>query len=124
MHWLLAGTIALIALILAPGVSFYFDVTPKLVVLLAGAALAWTWPRISWRDPLWLVAAFSAVSLAVSSALGANPSRSVWGTTWRSYGAFTQIAILLLALAIATQAHRILPILRVIAVAGALTALY
>src|SRR5438552_224330 len=107
MHWLLAGTIALIALILAPGVTFYFDVTPKLVVLLAAVGVAWTWPRISWRDPLWLIAALSAVSLAISSALSANPSRSLWGTAWRSYGAVTQVAILLLALAVATQAHRI-----------------
>ena len=33
-----AAAIALIALILTPGFFFYFDVTPKLVVLLAGAA--------------------------------------------------------------------------------------
>src|SRR5438128_1630153 len=108
MHWLLAGTIALIALILTPGVSFYFDVTPKLVVLLAAIGVGWSWPRISWRDPLWLIAALSAVSLAASSAVGANAARSVWGTSWRSYGAFTQVAILLLALATAVQAHRIL----------------
>src|SRR4051794_39861089 len=124
MHWLLAGTIALIALILAPGLSFYFDVTPKLVVLLAGVGIAWTWPRASWRNPLWLLAALGAVSLAVSSALGTNPGLSVWGTSWRSFGAFTQLAILLLAVCISTQAHRILPMLRVISVAGAVTAIY
>src|SRR5947207_10822644 len=103
MHWLLAGAIALIALILAPGWTFYFDVTPKLIVLLAAVGVAWTWPRVSWRNPLWLLAALSTISLAVSSALGANPTLSIWGTSWRSYGVFTQAAILLLALCISTQ---------------------
>src|SRR5882757_6295785 len=124
MHWLLAGAIALIGLILAPGLSFYFDVTPKLIVLLVAVSVVWTWPRASWRNPLWLLAALSAISLTVSSAAGANPRLSVWGTSWRSYGLFTQVAILLLAVAISTQAHKIVPILRVIAAAGAVTAVY
>src|SRR5436190_2233835 len=124
MHWLLAGAIAVIALILAPGWTFYFDITPKLIVLLAAVGVTWTWPRASWRHPLWLLAALGAISLAVSSAVGANPTLSLWGTSWRSYGAFTQIAILLLALTISTQAHRTVPILCVIVATGALTAIY
>ena len=35
-----AAAIALIALILTPGLLFYFDVTPKLVVLLLAAGVA------------------------------------------------------------------------------------
>ena len=39
MALLQALTIAVMALILAPGYSFYFDVTPKVVVLLAGSVI-------------------------------------------------------------------------------------
>jgi hypothetical protein len=35
-----AGAIALIALILTPGLLFYFEVTPKLLVLLVAAGVA------------------------------------------------------------------------------------
>ena len=35
-----AAAIALIALILTPGLLFYFDVTPKLLVLLLAAGVA------------------------------------------------------------------------------------
>jgi len=121
MHWLLAVAIAGIALILTPGISFYFDVTPKLLLLLAATAIAWTWPR---RSPLWILTVLTAVSLAVSTALSANVPLSMFGTTWRRYGVVTQGAVLLFALAISTQAHRIGTILRAIAGAGALAAVY
>ena len=39
MALLQAAVIGLIALIVTPGFLFYFDVTPKVVVLLAGAAV-------------------------------------------------------------------------------------
>jgi O-antigen ligase len=120
MHWLLAAAIALMALILAPGVSFYFDVTPKLVVLLAAVGVAWTWPRPSLRNPLWVLTLLSAISLALSthSALG------LWGTSWRRYGALTQIALMLLALAVSTQARHFARMVRVIVAAGAIVAVY
>ena len=34
-----AAVIALIALVVTPGLLFYFDVTPKVVLLLAGVAV-------------------------------------------------------------------------------------
>jgi O-antigen ligase len=120
MHWLLAAAIALIGLILAPGLSFYFDVTPKLVILLLAVACAWTWPRPSLRNPLWMLTILSALSLALTT----HTSLGLWGTAWRRYGAITQVAIVLLALALSTQSARILPILRVITAAGAITTAY
>src|SRR5215467_1496571 len=120
MHWLLAAAIALMALILAPGVSFYFDVTPKLVVLLAAVGAAWTWPRPSLRNPLWALTLLTAISLALS----AHSALGVWGTSWRRYGALTQIALVLLALAVSTQARHFTLMLRVIVTAGAIVAVY
>ena len=124
MHWLLAGAIALIALILAPGLSFYFDVTPKLIVLLTAVGYGMDVAAVSWRHPLWMLTALSAVSLAISSAARRESRTEPVGHTWRGYGAFTQIAILLLAVSISAQAHHIVPMLRVIVAAGALTAVY
>jgi O-antigen ligase len=120
MHWLMAAALALIALILAPGLSFYFDVTPKVMVLLIAAGVAWTWPRLSWRNPLWLLTGLTALSLAIST----HGQLGLWGTSWRRYGAITQMAVLIFALAISTQAHRITTILRIVTAAGALTAVY
>ena len=45
-----AALIGLVALILTPGLLFYFDVTPKLVVLLAGVGLAALLARGSGRQ--------------------------------------------------------------------------
>jgi hypothetical protein len=44
MPYFLAGALAAIALILAPGVTFSFDIAPKLIILLAAAGLA-AFPR-------------------------------------------------------------------------------
>ena len=45
-----AAAIALIALILTPGLFFYFDVTPKLLVLLVAAGVALVPMRRSQAD--------------------------------------------------------------------------
>lgn len=48
MTFLAALVIPLVALIVTPGLLFYFDVTPKLVALLAVTAallIAWTFDR-------------------------------------------------------------------------------
>src|SRR5262245_62148349 len=120
MHWFLAAAIGLIGLILAPGLTFYFDVTPKLILLFSAVALFWQWPRPTRRSPLWTLTVLMAISLALS----AHGSLGLWGTVWRGYGAITQIAILLLALALSVQWQHIVPMLRVITVVGALPALY
>ncbi len=45
MTFLLPIVAALAALLILPGWSFFFDVTPKVVVAVAGAALALVLPR-------------------------------------------------------------------------------
>src|SRR5215472_7956486 len=86
MALLQAVGIGLIALLVTPGFFFYFDITPKLIVLLALAAVIGAGPR--------------------------PPRRTL----------FT--AILLFTWYLSAQAHRVLPMLRVISVAGAITAIY
>src|SRR5436305_587895 len=116
-----AAAIALIALILTPGWLFYFDVTPKAVVLLIAAGLALLPLRPSWL--MWL-AMLTLASLALSTALSPNPALSVFGTRWRQYGALAQAAVVILAWALSTQTHHAGAILRAVSAAGALTAVY
>src|SRR5579872_994000 len=99
MAFVQALVIALVALILAPGYLFYFDVTPKLVVLLVGTAIALVWTAVSGLRtagksaaavlaPALLVANIG--SLALSTALSTRPELSLFGTNWRRFGSVPQ----------------------------------
>src|SRR5437899_6652118 len=127
MALLLAAVIGLIALVVTPGWLFYFDVTPKVAVMMAGTAAALF---ATGRTPRWFssLLLLSILSLGVSSALSANPALSLFGTNWRRFGAVTQAAVLLLAWATAQHTagrpDRVRTILRGTAIAAALSALY
>jgi len=116
-----AAAIALIALILTPGLSFYYDITPKLVVLLLASGVTLVPVRGS---KLMGLVILTLASLALSTALSPNPALSFYGAHWRRYGALTQAAVLMFAWALSTQTHRIGLILRAVSSAGALTAAY
>src|SRR3954453_21783589 len=103
MRWVQAGAIAIIALILAPGWFFYFDVTPKLVVLLLAAGIGLVPARGS---KLALLVLLTLASLAFSTAMSAHPARSFYGSRWRQYGALAQAAVVIFAWAIAAQRER------------------
>jgi len=128
-----AIVVGLIALIIAPGYFFYFDVTPKAIVLLAGTAAAlfcaaWMGAgrvRILRFTSLLLL---TAVSLGLSTALSTNPDLSLFGTNWRRFGAVTQSATLLFAWLVAAHTagrpDRARVILRGVSAAGLVTAIY
>src|SRR5689334_12287927 len=106
MALLQAAIAGLIALIIAPGFLFYFDVTPKLVVLLAGTALVLLFSSRGApvaRSFRWLLCA-AAVSLVLSSCLSTNPALSWFGTNWRRFGAVEQFAVFLFAWLVAVTA--------------------
>jgi len=116
-----AVVIGLIALIITPGYLFYFDVTPKLAVLLLGAASTMFLARGVGRrtGPISGLMVLSLLSLAVSTALSSNAALSLFGTSWRRYGAVAQAAVLIFAwLAAGQSAVGARTILRGIAVAG------
>lgn len=128
---LAAAAIALVALIVAPGWLFYFDVTPKIAVLLAATAALAVWPRRdASRAPrgFTLLALAGFVSLAVSTALSVNPALSLAGTNWRRFGAPVQAAMLLFAwltaCAAAAKPGQARILLRGVAWSGAAAALY
>ena len=128
-----------VPLLIAPGVSFHFDVTPKVVVLLLGAAgglLAWagflSGLRCLWKDPrgrlfaLLLVAQLT--SLGLSTLLSASPELSLAGSHWRRFGLVTQASLLVFAAILAdwllAGPRRIRLLLRAITAGGAVAALY
>jgi len=132
MALVLATAIGLTALIITPGFLFYFDVTPKLAVLLLGLAAALLCrPRSGARPPgarpmaISYLAGLSLVSLAVSTALSSNPPLSLFGTAWRRYGAIAQAATLLFAWTVAaTGKSCVRPILRAVTLAGLIAGAY
>ena len=96
----LAAIAALLPLILAPHLVYYFDITPKIAVLLVGTAVALA---LAWREPraqspvlraLGILLVAEAASLALSTALSTDPALSLGGGTWRRFGLITQIALL------------------------------
>jgi O-antigen ligase len=96
MRDILPLIVALAPLIIAPGFLFYFDVTPKVVVLLLGVAatLPWLSPR---RELRWLYSLLSiqAASAILSTIFSNRIGISIFGSTWRRFGLITQLALLL-----------------------------
>lgn len=127
MTLLQAAVAGLIALIITPGYFFYFDITPKLVLLLVGTAavLALVKPARSWFGALALA---TAASLALSALLSSNPPLSWFGTNWRRFGVVEQSAVLLFAWLVASHTagnpKRIRTVLRGIAAAALLAGIY
>jgi len=118
-----AATIGLAALILTPGALFYFDVTPKLLVLLLGAALlCLTRPAPADRT-FSLVLLASVVSCAVSAAASPDSAVSVFGSTWRRYGLVAHAAVVAVAWFVHQTADRA-TVVRWVAAAGAASAVY
>jgi hypothetical protein len=89
---------------LAPGVLFFFDVTPKACLLLAGAAMGMI--SLALRPPdaerLWrektfrwfiLLLLLYLLVLAVATLHSSVPSLSLFGSDWRRFGLIEQVAL-------------------------------
>jgi O-antigen ligase len=139
MALVLALVIALIPLAIAPGLLFYYDVTPKIAVLLLGTAAACIWWAAtdaasgftrSSRAARWFTIGMLAMgaSVALSTVFSVNRPLSVGGSNWRRFGLITQLAALafawMAAACCAGRVDRVRMMLRAIAVAGLLTSLY
>src|SRR5437879_2813640 len=108
MGLLQAVVIGLLALIITPGYLFNFDITPKVVVLLGGSAVALLasvqWGRGRTYRLFSLLLVLDVLSLSISTALSAKPALSAFGTNWRRFGSVNQAAVLLFAWLIASHA--------------------
>jgi O-antigen ligase len=126
--------VTLLPLILAPQVLFFYDVTPKIFVLLVGAAIALL---LGLREPraqspalrlFGILLGAQAVWLVVAAAFSKDAALSLGGGGWRRFGLVSQLAVLLVAWTAAQHTagrpDRMRHLLRAIAVAGILAALY
>jgi len=136
---LLLAAAALVPLVMARGLLAYFDVTPKVALLLLCAALILLKPRAilyNLRQLLrssagcWLVFVLAAewLAAAVGSALSSHPALSVDGSDWRRFGLVPETGLLLFVLLaagwLAADRKNIGLMLRACTASGALGALY
>jgi len=107
MALLQALVVALVALILTPGYAFYFDITPKVVVLLAGTALCLAaaplfFPRTISKRPL----AYTRGSASNDRAEPQPPGSGVFhGAVLRSFSLLLILNLLSLALSTALSSR-------------------
>jgi O-antigen ligase len=121
MRLLQAVTIGLIALIITPGYLFYFDVTPKTVVLLVGTAALLAMGRVGCSPKLFsTLILLNLASLALATALSTRPGLSLIGTNWREFGLIPQAAALLFAWSVAGNQGNPRVFLRGVAISGAI----
>ena len=122
-------------LAIAPGLFFFYDVTPKLLILLLGTAaalIAAAWAGVrqdAVKSPVakaYLGASFIGIVLTVVASLQANDAALAWtGSSWRRFGAAAQCAIPVLAFAIAFAGkEHVRWVIRTIVIAGGLCAIY
>jgi putative inorganic carbon (HCO3(-)) transporter len=104
-----------VPLALAPRLLFYFDVTPKVVILLVAAAAAILWTALNWdsfqaycgtfHGRWYTVAAFALITCClVSAALSPDAALAWTGSNWRRLGAIPQFAAIAGGLALAAWA--------------------
>jgi O-antigen ligase len=139
MHVLVPLIAALLPLVIAPGLVSYFDITPKIAILLFGTTLILLYPATNVRNvralmtgPLgrWFVILLAAQWLAVAAVtvFSSYPGLSFGGSAWRRYGLISQTGLLLFALLavawLASDARNIRILLRACCAAGAIAALY
>ena len=146
MVLLQCAVVAAVALIILPGFSFYFDVTPKIVTLLAGTAvmlITFGLARArqsaagkSCADPkirptnrrFSLLLSLSLLSLAASTASSTHTGLSLFGSNWRRFGSVIQATVLLFAWMVAGtcagRPERARIILRAATLAGIVSAVY
>ncbi len=139
MHVLVPLVAALVPLIITPGPLSYFDITPKIAVLLLGSSLSLLYPganisnvRALLRLPAgrWfaVLLGLTWISSAIASASSAYPMLSLHGGNWRRHGLITESALLIFILFsagwIAAGPNNLRLLLRACCVSGTLGALY
>jgi hypothetical protein len=139
MAILLSAIAALTVLLIAPNLSFHFDVTPKVSILLIGISGLLLFPgfvknsfsALLKRSPgRWLLflAALNLLSLSISTALSTDAALSLNGSGWRQFGLLTQAGVLLFAVLLAgcliEERNGALWFLRITTITGMLTAIY
>jgi O-antigen ligase len=139
MQALVLAVVALVPLVITPGLFFYFDITPKVVILLfsVSAMLCFCNENVNNIRRLlktapgrWFAALLAAAWAAalVSTLLSSERLLSLNGSSWRRYGLISETAVLLFALLsaawLAAGSRRVRVVLTVATASGGIAALY
>ena len=101
LSWVLCGGLLLPALVFSPGIFHFYDVTPKVGILLLACAACLTL-RKTWLPGFLLLQhspigraflallGLQAVSVVVSTVFSLEPLLSLTGTNWRRLGLVTE----------------------------------
>jgi O-antigen ligase len=139
MRFLVPLVAALVPLAITPGWLSYFDITPKIAVLLCGLSLSLLYPRANLSNLralfeaaagrwfVWLIG-LTWLGSAVATAFSRYPLLSVNGGNWRRYGFIVEsgllIFVLLSAAWLVEEQNNVRLLLRACVASGGLAALY
>src|SRR5579862_853459 len=139
MLFLLPALVALLPLLITPGILFHYDITPKIIILVlitaaclalpgeAARGLAELWRRKTGR---WLcvLAAAQVVWFGVAAALSSRPLFSLFGSNWRRMGFLTVLALcsftVLAAAHLARSPRSLRNVLRAFAIVAIIASVY
>jgi O-antigen ligase len=139
MRYLVPLVVALVPLVITPRLLSYFDITPKIAILLFGVSLGLLYRRenernlrvlLGTRAGLWFVALLAAAWLAaaIATAFSLHPALSLNGGNWRRFGLIAWTALLLFTLLaaawLAVDPKNIRTLLQAACASGALASLY
>jgi O-antigen ligase len=139
MLWLVPLVAALIPLLICPSLLAYFDVTPKIAILLFGTALMLSQSRANTHNVQtllrasqgrWLAGLLAAewLAFAFATALSSSRALSFGGGLWRRFGLLSETALVLFVLLaagwLAADLGRIRMLLRATVASGAVAACY
>src|SRR5579859_108186 len=107
--WIAPFIAAAIPLAIAPGFLYYYDITPKVVLLYVGTAAV-----LPFVDARRLISSTSGrrfcvllailfASAAFSSIFSVRTDLSIFGSSWRRFGLITQSVMLLFAVVVAAD---------------------
>jgi O-antigen ligase len=100
------ASVALVPLIVTPGLLFYYDVTPKVAILLLGVSFALLFGRTDFsliknhRASRWFagILGFQWLWFGLAAAVSTNSATSLNGSTWRRLGLVTQTGVLVFSI--------------------------
>jgi O-antigen ligase len=139
MRFLVPLVAALVPLLITPGLLSYFDVTPKIAILLFGLSLILLYPsanisnlHVLLRAPAgrWFAYLIGLTWLgsAIATTFSSYPLLSLNGGNWRRYGFIVESGLLLFVLLsaawLAAEQNNVRVLLRASVTSGGLAALY
>ncbi len=139
MQFIVPLVAALVPLLITPGLLSYFDITPKIAILLFGVALSLLYAKANFHNVRillrakagrWFAGLLGAawISSALATVFSTDRALSLNGGNWRRLGLIPETGLLVFALLaaawLARDSQNIRTLLRASSASGALAAMY